>query len=149
MLDARGPFGQPPQDPELVGDFVQQAEAAADQVGGDLAADAQDRRVRRISGGERRGGIEQAGSRHHRIGADLAARPGIAEGHVGGTLFMARMDHPQRLAGVVEGDEQRVVLHAGQRKDRVHLVPAQHFDQRAAARHSRHCFLRPYSNAYQ
>jgi hypothetical protein len=62
---------------------------------------------------------------------------------------MARMDHPQRLTGVIEGDEQRVVLHPGQRKDRVHLVPAQHLDQRAAARHSGHRFLHPYSNAYQ
>ena len=66
---------------------------------------------------------------------------------------MAGMDHPERLAGVVERDEQRVVLHAGQRKDRVHLVPAQHLDQCAATRHSRHRFsltpVRAYSNAYQ
>ena len=61
MLDARRPFGQPLQDPELVGDLVQQAEAAADQIGGDLAADAQHRRVGRIGGGERGGGVEQPG----------------------------------------------------------------------------------------
>jgi len=35
-------------------------------------------------------------------------------------------------------DEERVVLHAGQRKDRIHLMPAQHLDQCPAARHSRH-----------
>ncbi len=40
MLDARGPFGQPLQDTELVRDLVQQAKATPDHVGGDLAADA-------------------------------------------------------------------------------------------------------------
>ena len=117
---------------------MQQTEAAPDQVGGDLAADAQDRRVGGVSGGERRRGVEQPRPRHHGIGADLAARPRIAVGHVGRALLVPGMDHPERLAGVVERDEQRVVLHAGEGKDRVHPVPAQHLDQRLAARHPRH-----------
>ena len=149
VLDARGPFGQMPQDAELIGDLVQDAKAAADLVGGNLAADAQHRRVCRIGGGECGGGVEQPRSRHYRIGTDLAAGAGIAEGHIGRTLLMTRMDHTQGLAGIVEGDEQRIVLHAGQGKDRIHPMAAQHLDQGTAARHSRHRFLRPYSNSYQ
>ena len=149
VVDAGRPFGQPFQDAELVRNLVQQAKAAADQIGSDLAADAQHRRVRRISGGECGRGVEHTGSRHHGIGTDLAAGTGIAERHVGGTLLVARMDHPERLAGVVEGHEQRVVLHTGQREDRIHIVPAQHLDQCAAARHPRHRSLRRYSNSYQ
>jgi hypothetical protein len=50
------------------------------------------------------------------------------------------LDHPQRLAGVREGDEQRVVLHPRQGKDRVDAVPQRHLDQ-PAARHPGHRLL--------
>ena len=139
MLDPRRPFGQPFEDAELIGDLVQQAKAAPDHVGRDLAADAQDRRVGGVSGGQRRRGVEQPRPRHHRIGPDLAARPRIAERHIGSTLLVPGMDHPQPLAGIVEGDEQRVVLHPRQGEDRVHPVPAQHLDHCRAARHPGHC----------
>src|SRR5262249_10163622 len=51
------------------------------------------------------------------------------------------VDHAQRLAGVIEGNEQRIILHAGKSKDRVHPVPAEHFDQGFAPRHLCHHFL--------
>ena len=138
MVDPRRPFGQRSQDPELVGDLVQQAKASADQVGRDLAADAQDRGVGGVSRGECGCGVEQPRPRHDGIGPGLAARPGIAVSHVGGALLVTRVDDPKRFAGVVERDEQRIVLHAGQRKHRVDAVAAQHLDQRPASRHPRH-----------
>ena len=54
---------------------------------------------------------------------------------------MTRVDDPNCVAGVIERDEQRIVLHAGQRKDRVDPVAPQHLDQRPASRHPRHRFL--------
>src|SRR5205807_9305514 len=81
------------------------------------------------------------GPRHHREGAGLAASPRIAERHVGRRLFMPRMDDPDLVAGVVERHKERIVLHAGQREQRVDPMPGQHLDQGAAARHPRHAML--------
>lgn len=141
MADPRRPFGQPLEDRQLVGDFVQQAETAADQVGRYLPADAQHRRVGRVGGGERRGGVQQARPRHHGKGAGLAGGAGIAQRHIGGGLLVPRVDDADRLAGIVERDEQRVVLHPGQREQGIDPVPGQHLDQRAAARHPCHRHL--------
>ncbi len=124
MIDPRRPFRQAAEDRQLVRDLVQEAEAAADQGGRDLARDAQHRRVGRVGGGERGGGVEEARARHDGVGARLAARPRVAERHVGGGLLVARMDDADLVAGVVERDEQRVVLHPGQREQRVDPVPA-------------------------
>ena len=103
--------------------------------------DAQHRRIGRIGGGERRCGVEQPRPRHDGEGAGLAARPRIAERHVGGGLLVARVDHPDLLAGIVQRDEQRVVLYPGQGEQRVDPVPGQHLDQCPAARHPRHSDL--------
>jgi hypothetical protein len=138
VADPRRPFGEPLEDRELVGDFVQQAETAPDQVGWDLPADAQHRRIGGVGGGERGGGIEQAGPRHHGKDAGPAGSAGIAERHIGGGLLVPRVDDADRLAGVIERDKQRVVLHPGQRKQRIDPVPGQHLDQRTAARHPCH-----------
>src|ERR1700747_2683062 len=51
------------------------------------------------------------------------------------------MDHPKGISSVIEGDEQRVILHPGKREDRIHPIPAQHLDQRPAPRHSHHRVL--------
>ena len=82
MVDPRGKLGQPAEDRQLVGDLVQQPEAAADQVGRDLPGDAQDRRIRRIGGGERRGRVQEPRPGHDGERAGPAARPRIAERHI-------------------------------------------------------------------
>ena len=96
MLDALGPFQQAAQGGELVGEFVQLAAAAADHHAGHLAGQAQHRRVDAPGGGECRGGVEHAGTRHDGVGGGAAGRAGIAESHVGGGLLVARVDQAER-----------------------------------------------------
>ena len=118
-LDARRPFGQAPHDAELIGQLVQQADAAADVARGDLAGEAEDRRAAGIGGGQRRRGVEKARARHDAVGRGPAARRGIAVGHVAGTLLVPGHDRPQPLAGVVQRIEERIVLHARQHEQGV------------------------------
>ena len=82
---------------ELVGQFVQLAAAAADHHAGHLPGQAQHRRVNAPGGGECGGGVEHARTRHHGVGGGAPGRAGIAEGHVGRGLFMARVDQAQLL----------------------------------------------------
>ena len=138
MLDPGRPFGQAGDQIELVGDLVQQTEAAADIVGRNLAGERQHRRVAAIGGGERRRRVQQAGAGHHGVDADPAAGGGIAECHIAGTLLVAGMDHPDRVALVVQRVEQVVELHAGQAEDGVDAVAQDRFDQCLAAGHARH-----------
>src|SRR2546421_6576331 len=55
-------------------------------------------------------------SRHHGVGAGFAARPGITERHIGGGLLVAGVDHPQRLARIVQRDKEGVGFHPRDRK---------------------------------
>ena len=107
MLDALGPFQQAAQRGELVGQFVQLAAAAADHHAGHLAGQAQHRRIDAPGGGERGGGVEHAGTRHHGVGGGAAGRAGIAESHVGRGLLMARVDQAQAVGGAREKASNR------------------------------------------
>ena len=137
-LDPRGPFGQPLHDPELVRDLVQEADAAADVAGRDLAGEAEHRRARAIGGRERRGRVEEARPRHHAIGARPAARRGIAIRHVARRLLVPGHDHAQAVGQVVERAEERVVLDPGQHEQRVQPLRDHGAHQRLAAGHPRH-----------
>jgi len=57
--------------------------------------------------------FEKARARHDRIGGRAARRERGAERHIGRTLLVARMHHPDRVAGVEHGIEQMVALHPG------------------------------------
>ena len=74
-VDAVGPLGEAAHDRELVGQFVQQPDIAADHGLLDLAGQRQHRRVHRIGRRQRRRGVEEAGARHHDVGRRLAASP--------------------------------------------------------------------------
>ena len=138
MIDALGPFGQAAHQRQLVGNLVEQAESAADRGRGNLAGDRQDRRVAGIGGGKGGRGVQKARAGHDRVNAHAAARLGVAEGHVGGALLVARVDHPDRVALVVKRVEEAVELDARQPEDGVDPVVSKRLDQSLAACHSRH-----------
>ena len=116
-IDAGGMIDQPRDDAGLVADLVQLAGAAADGGRRNLADQRQHRRIHAIGVEQRGAGIEQAGSRHHRVSLRLAGRQSRAERHIGRALLVPGVDHAQSVAGAVEGVEQVVVMHARQRVD--------------------------------
>ena len=89
---------QPRDDAGLVADLVQMAEIAADVGVGNFADQRQHRRVHRIGGEQRRGGVEQARPRHHRVGLRLAGRERRAERHIGRGLLVAGVDRAHAVA---------------------------------------------------
>ena len=128
-VDPRLPFRHRGERPELVRDLVQEAEAAADMAGRDLAGDAKHRRIAGIGGRERRRRVEDARAGNHQAGAGTPGRLRIAEGHIGGRLLMARVDDPDRILDVVERVEDPVELQAGQAENGVDAVPRQRRDE--------------------
>ena len=136
-----GPFGQPAQDADLVGNFVQEAMTFADAAARDLADEREDARAGRIGGGERRGAVEKTGTGHHGVGGGFAGRERGAERHVGGALFVPGMHHRQRVAGVEHGVEQMIALDAGQGIDRGDAVREDRAHDGITTTHQRHASL--------
>ena len=112
---------------------MQEAETAADMRGGDLSGDAKHRRVARISGRKRCCRVEHTRSGHHEARADAAACLRIAEGHVGGRLFVARVDDANGVLAAVERVENIVELQAGQAEDGVDTLGRQRIDKSLGA----------------
>ena len=133
-----GPFGQPAQDADLVGNFVQEAMTFADAAARDLADEREDARAGRIGGGERRGAVEKTGTGHHGVGGGFAGRECGAERHVGGALFVPGMHHRKRVAGVEHGVEQMIALDAGQGIDRGDAVREDRAHDGITTTHQRH-----------
>ncbi len=138
MLDALGPLQQAAQRGELVGQFVQLAAAAADHHAGHLAGQTQHRRIDAPGGGECRGGVEHAWTGHHGVGGGTAGRAGIAKGHVGGGLLMARVDQAQAVGSAREGIEQAIGLHTRQAEHGVDAVTNQAVNDGFTACHAWH-----------
>jgi hypothetical protein len=126
-VDAVGPLGEAAHDRELVGQFMQQPDIAADHGLLDLAGQRQHRRVHRIGRRQGRRGVEEARPRHDDVGGRLARRHGVAQRHVGAGLLVAGMDRLDGVGAVVQSVEERIVLHAGQTEDGVDAV---HFEHR-------------------
>ncbi len=112
---------------------MQQAAPNLDQVGLNLARDAQHRGITGIGGGEGGGGIEQAGAGDDQAGADLARRSGVAVRHVGGALLVPGLEDADSVPLGVQGIKGAIELDAGQAKDRVDPLPDQRSDQSLAA----------------
>jgi hypothetical protein len=136
-----GRFGQPAQDADLVGNFVQEAMTFADATARDLADEREDARAGRIGGGERRGAVEKTGTGHHGVGGGFAGRECGAECHVGGALFVPGMHHGKRVAGVEHGVEQMIALDAGQGIDGGDAVREDGAHDGIATTHQRHASL--------
>ena len=136
--DARRPVDQPLEDAGLIADFVQPAEAAADVGVRDLPDQRQHRRVHAVGGDERRAAVEQARARHHRVGLRPVGGERGAERHIGRALLMARVHGAQLVARLEHGVEQIVVMHAGERVDRVDAVGEERRNGRFPGRHALH-----------
>jgi hypothetical protein len=106
----------------LIADLMQVSEPAADVLVGNLADQRQHRGVHRIGGEQSRAGVEQPRSRNDRIGLRLVGRQRRAERHIGCTLFVAGMNHPDRVRGLEQRVEQVVIVHAGQGVHRIDPV---------------------------
>jgi hypothetical protein len=121
--------------PIWFGDLVEQTAAEIDQVGLDLAGDAEDGRVAGVGGGEGGGGVEEAGAGDDEAGADAAGGAGVAVGHVGGGLLVAGVEDADAVLGVVEGVEGAVELDAGEAEDGVDALAFEGGDEGLAAGH--------------
>jgi hypothetical protein len=88
-------------------------------------------------------GVESAGAGGHQGDAGLAGHLGVAIGHIGRGLLVARVDQAQRVLPLIENIEHRHDLHAGQTEDRVHALGHQLRNERLGSCHLRHVFLHP------
>ena len=145
VFDARGPLGESTQDRALIGDFVQQPVALADCGRGELSGDREHRRAGPPGGGERRGGVQDAGPGHDDIDADLRARLRITESHVCRRLLVAGVDDTNAVALVMQRVEQRVELDARKPEQGVDAVRDERAHDRPGGGHSRHHVIRPRS----
>ena len=140
VVDTGGPFRDGAQGRQLIGQFVQVAHSAADEVRGHLARDAHHRRARPIRGTQSRARIQHPGTRDHGKDAVPPGRLGVAEGHVRGRLLVAGVNHPEPVLGLLHGIKQPVGLHPGNSEHGIHAVHEQACDNGLTARHRfRHC----------
>ena len=91
--------------------------------------------------------IQHAGPGHHCAHLRPASRQRGAERHVAGGLLVARMQHAHAAVGAVHRVEQMVVVHAGQRVERVDAVPHKARDDRFGGGHALHGVTAPRSAA--
>ncbi|CDX19750.1 hypothetical protein MPLB_180075 [Mesorhizobium sp. ORS 3324] len=101
---------------------MQLSPASADQVGHDVARDAKHRRVRTQGGAEGRTRVQHAWSRNHGERTNPACCLGIAICHVGGTLFVSRMDESDLVAGTMERVVEIVHMNPGYAEHGVYAV---------------------------
>ena len=129
---------QPGNDAGLVVDLVQVPKLAADVAIRDLPDQRQHRRVHRIRGQQCRACVEQARPRHHRESLRLAGRERGAQRHVSRALLVARVDGADAILRLEQRIEQMIVLHAGQRVDRVEPMRDEARNDRLGRGHLRH-----------
>ena len=125
MVDALRPFRESAQDSQLVRQFVQNAAAAADVLGLDVAGDAQHRRVGAVGGAQRGAGVEHARTRHAGEDADAAGGLGVAVGHVARALLVPVDDEAYLVAGLVQRVDEIVGVRTRYAEDRVDAVAYQ------------------------
>ena len=87
------PLGHRANSVGLVGDFVNGSEIPAYGAARDLARGEENGRGARVGIGQAGRGVVETNSRDHRRHSWLAGRAGIAVGHLGCGLFVARGDH--------------------------------------------------------
>jgi hypothetical protein len=121
----------------LVVDLVEHADVAADAAARDLAGDHEHGRRGGVRGAEPGRGVQQARSRHDERGADAAAGPRVAVGHVRRRLLVARRDEPDRRL-VPEAGDGAVELHARETEHHADAFARQLLGQGFAAAQSCH-----------
>src|SRR5437762_10741520 len=130
VTDARRPLGESAQYRQLVGKLVQDAVAPADLVREDFGGQTQDRCVRRIGGTQRRRRVEHSGTGHAGIGPHAPARAGVAVGHVGRPLLMARAEVSDLPLPLGQRIDQAVGMYPGDAEDVPHAVADETIDDR-------------------
>jgi len=118
------------QQAELVVNLVQMAMALVDGKGRNLPRQCDDWRAHAIGGQQRSGSIQDARAGHNGECLRPSGDQSGAERHVGGGLFVTRMDDPHAIGRALRGIEQMIVVHAGKREQRIDPVRQQGFDDR-------------------
>ena len=129
---------QPRNDAGLIVDLVQVPKLAADIALRDLSDQRQHRRIHRVGGQQGGARVEQARPRHDRDGLGLAGRKRRAKRHIGRALLVAGVNGPDAILRLEQRIEQMIVLHAGQRVDRVEPMGDEARNDRLGGGHLRH-----------
>jgi len=101
---------------------MQMSEPPADRGLRDLPDHREHRRVHSIGREQRSRGIEQSRPGHHRVDLRFTGGERRAERQIGRALLMAGVDGADAVAGLEQRVEQRVVVHARQRVNRIDAV---------------------------
>ena len=125
-------------DAGLIVDLVQLPKLAADVAIRNLPDQRQHRRVHRVGGQQRGACVEQARPRHHGASLRLAGRERRTERHVGRALLMTCVNGPDAILRLEQCIEQMIVLHAGQRVDRVEPMGDEARNDRFGGGHLHH-----------
>ena len=128
--DAPRKADQPLDDAGLIADLVQVAKIAPDMRVGDLADQRQHRRIHRKGGEKRRAAVEKSGTGNDHIGLRRSGGERGAQGHIGRTLLVARVNDPQPVGCAKRGIEQVIVVDAGEGVERVDAVASNDGDGR-------------------
>ena len=122
---------------ELVVHLMEQADVLADLLARDLPGEHEHGRGGGVGGAEAGRGIEEPGSGDDESGADVAARPRVAVGHVAGRLLVASGDEADALL-VSQGGHDAIELHAGETEDHAHAFALKRSYEGFAAGHPGH-----------
>ncbi len=120
---------------------MEDAAADPDEVGADLAGEAEHRRRAGVGGREARRGIEKPRSGNDQADSNPPGRSGVSVGHIGSRLLVAGMNSVDGIALLVESVECPVELHPGQAEDDVDSLSQQRLYQRLSSGHGRHVCL--------
>ena len=134
--NARGKIDQTGDDPRLIANLVQVPKSPADRGLRDLSDEREHRCVHSVSREQCSCGIEQARSRHNRVGLRFAGREGCAEREIGSALFVPCVNDPDVVGSLEQRVEERVVVHARERIDRLDAMRNQRADGCLGGRHA-------------
>ena len=119
------PFRDRRQNAGLIAHFMQQAEASADGAGEYVSCNAEHAGIAGIGCRQARHRVEDTRPRHDKADTDFSARAGIAVGHIGGRLLVARADKPDLVRDLAQPVDGPIELNAGYGKDDLDALPHQ------------------------
>ena len=93
-----------------------------DHVRLNLPNQTEDLGIRAVGSGKCRRGIEKTRPRHNAEYTHSVRREGIAQGHIGCTLFMAAVNDPNFITLIVKRVEELIALYTGQGEDSIDAV---------------------------
>ena len=136
------PFYKSAHGRQLVGHFVQMPPAFSKKIRGHLASEQQDRLVASECRQKPGARVQHAGARNHRECRRPSRRAGIAECHIGASLFVPRADDLDAGLRPMERVEQAIGLGTRKPENRVDAVILETGHKRFTAVHLGHSELR-------